>query len=145
MTSLLDPALHTALFVRSTSPFLFSAILTVAIRITRPALYPPSLKFVKALFGQCVEHSICTLEFVQAIATLVFWADAIDPGAARRLSYAVRCAYELKLDRKGQRPLPEDLFAARLVLVRPPRPLPVGRADAAVLPFPVEPRTNLAS
>ncbi|KAM0749099.1 hypothetical protein T439DRAFT_327596 [Meredithblackwellia eburnea MCA 4105] len=118
MTSLLDPALHTPAYVRATSAFLFSAILTVAIRIAQPPLYPPSLKFVKHLFGQTMEHSIGTLETIQAIATLVFWADAVDSGMARRLSYAIRCAFELKLDKKGPRPLPEDPFAARLILNR---------------------------
>ncbi|KAL8291993.1 hypothetical protein RQP46_001459 [Phenoliferia psychrophenolica] len=70
-TSLLDPVLHTPAFVRSSSAFLFSALITVTLRIARPSLYPPALKFAKRLFGKSMEHSECSLEFVQATALLI--------------------------------------------------------------------------
>ena len=88
------PQLHTPTFVRSSSAFLFSAIITVSLRLQNSPLYPASLKFSKHLFGQSTEHSVCSLEFVQACALLCFWADAVDPGVATRLGYAIRWAFE---------------------------------------------------
>ncbi|GJN91115.1 hypothetical protein Rhopal_004133-T1 [Rhodotorula paludigena] len=97
MTSLLDPDLHTVEFCRSRSAFLFTAILTVASKVAHPTLYPPSLKYAKSLLGQAFEAGTNTLELVQALATLVFWQDPTDDSGARKLAYAIRCAYELNI------------------------------------------------
>ncbi|BGP48882.1 hypothetical protein JCM10450v2_004761 [Rhodotorula kratochvilovae] len=116
MTSLLDPALHTVEFCRSRSPFLFTAILTVASKVAHQALYPPSLKYAKELLGQAFEAGTNNLELVQALATLVFWQDPEDPSGARKLAYAIRCAFELNIHKKGRRPLPEDEMELRKAL-----------------------------
>ncbi|GAA6049740.1 hypothetical protein JCM3770_004435 [Rhodotorula araucariae] len=116
MTSLLDPALHTVEFCRSRSPFLFTAILTVATKVAHQALYPSSLQYAKALLGQAFEAGTNNLELVQALATLVFWQDPEDPSGARKLAYAIRCAFELNIHKKGRRPLPEDEMDLRKAL-----------------------------
>lgn len=116
MTSLLDPDLHTVEFCRSRSAFLFTAILTVASKVAHPTLYPPSLKYAKSLLGQAFEAGTNTLELVQALATLVFWQDPTDDSGARKLAYAIRCAYELNIHKRGKRPLPDDEMALRKAL-----------------------------
>ncbi|GAA5854873.1 hypothetical protein JCM9279_005546 [Rhodotorula babjevae] len=116
MTSLLDPALHTADFCRSRSPFLFTAILTVASKVAHPTLYPSALQYAKALLGQAFEAGTNTLELVQALATLVFWQDPEDPSGARKLAYAIRCAFELNIHKRGKRPLPDDEMQLRRAL-----------------------------
>ncbi|GAA5854026.1 hypothetical protein JCM8547_008197 [Rhodosporidiobolus lusitaniae] len=116
MTSLLDPLLHTVDFCRSRSAILFTAILTVASKVALPALYPPSLKWAKALLGQAFEAGTNNLELIQAVATLVFWQDATEEAGARKLAYAIRSAFELGIHKKGKRPLPEDEMERRRVL-----------------------------
>ncbi|GAA5971019.1 hypothetical protein JCM11641_004112 [Rhodosporidiobolus odoratus] len=116
MTSLLDPLLHTVDFCRSRSALLFTAILTVASKVALSALYPPSLKYVKMLLGQAFESGVNSLELVQAIATMVFWADPTDDSGARKLAYAIRCAFELGIHKRGKRPLPEDKDEKRRLL-----------------------------
>lgn len=107
MTSLLDPELHTAAFCRSRSAILFTAILTVSAKVCLPVLHGPALKHAKALLGQAFEAGTNNLELVQALATLVFWQDPTDDSGARKLAYAVRCAFELGIHKRGPRPLPQ--------------------------------------
>lgn len=117
-TSLLDPALHTISFCRSRSPLLFTAILTVATKVHLPPLFAPAYKYSKYLMGQAFESGQNDLELVQAIATLVFYQDATEEAGARRLAFAIRCAVELGLHKKGKRPLPEGEMEKRMVLNR---------------------------
>lgn len=114
--SMLDPDLHTIDFVRPRSPFLFTAILTVATKVAHATLYPPCLKYARMLSGQAFEYGINNIELVQAFATLSFWAEAVDDSVARRLAYTIRSAFELSMHKIGKRPLPTDEYEARLVL-----------------------------
>lgn len=116
MTSLLDPELHTAAFCRSRSAILFTAILTVSAKVCLPVLHQPALKHAKLLLGQAFEAGTNNLELVQALATLVFWQDPTDDSGARKLAYAIRCAFELGIHKRGPRPLPEDELERRLFL-----------------------------
>ena len=116
MTSILDPALHTKDWVRSHSPFLFSAILAVATKVLRPSAYGPSFRFCNALFGQAFEHGVCSVELVQALATFLFWIDTTDPSGAAKLAYAIRSAMDCGMHRQKKRPLPRDEYQARLTL-----------------------------
>lgn len=138
MTSLLDPALHTVDFCRSRSPFLFTAILTVASKVANPTLYPSSLKWAKMLLGQAFEAGTNNLELVQALATLVFWQDPEDPSGARKLAYAIRCAFELNIHKKGKRPLPQDEMQLRKAL----NPERTWLCASAALPLPLCPRSR---
>ncbi|GAA6002975.1 hypothetical protein JCM10207_001926 [Rhodosporidiobolus poonsookiae] len=116
MTSMLDPALHTVEFVRTRSAILYTAILTVAAKVALPALYFPCLKYAKQLLGQAFEAGTCNVELVQAILTLVFWQEATDDSGARKLAFAIRCAFELNMHKRAKRPLPEDEMERRKVL-----------------------------
>lgn len=78
MTSILDPDLHTKNWVRAQSPFLFSAIITVATKVAHPLHYVPALRHCKKLLGGAFEEGHNSIEFVQALAILVFWGDATD-------------------------------------------------------------------
>lgn len=78
MTSILDPDLHTRNWVRNRSPFLFSAIITVATKVAHPLHYVPALRYCKKLLGGAFEEGHNSVEFVQALAILVFWGDATD-------------------------------------------------------------------
>lgn len=78
MTSILDPDLHTKDWVRAQSPFLFSAIITVATKVAHPLHYVPALRHCKKLLGGAFEEGHNSIEFVQALAILVFWGEATD-------------------------------------------------------------------
>ncbi|GAA5826547.1 hypothetical protein JCM11251_002421 [Rhodosporidiobolus azoricus] len=116
MTSILDPKLHTVEYCRSRSAILFTVILTVATKVALPSLYPPALKYTKQLLGQAFESGINNLELVQAISTSVFWQDATEDSGARKLAYAIRCAFELNIHKKAKRPLPDVEMEKRKVL-----------------------------
>ncbi|GAA5820916.1 hypothetical protein JCM10212_006074 [Sporobolomyces blumeae] len=116
MTSVLDPVLHTVAFCRAHSPFLVTAIVTVAAKVNSTSLYPACLKYAKSLLAQAFEHGVNNLELVQAISTLAFWQEPTDDSGGRKLAYAIRSAFELNLFKPQKRPLPEDEMARRLAL-----------------------------
>ncbi|KAI5475758.1 hypothetical protein MNV49_000887 [Pseudohyphozyma bogoriensis] len=116
MSPVLDPILHTPDYVRRHSAFLYTSIITVAVKECHPALYPACLKYSKALLGQAFEHGISNLELVQAICVWTYWSDVVDDSGPRRFAYAVRCAFELGLHKVGTRALPEDPMLAREIL-----------------------------
>ncbi|ORY63830.1 hypothetical protein BCR35DRAFT_308800 [Leucosporidium creatinivorum] len=116
MTSILDPQLHTKDWVRAHSPFLFSAIITVATKVAHPLHYVPALRYCKKLLGGAFEEGHNSVEFVQALAILIFWGEATDESGARKMAYAIRSAMDLGMHLRQKRPLPTDEHDARLVL-----------------------------
>ncbi|KAK4051439.1 hypothetical protein OIV83_002923 [Microbotryomycetes sp. JL201] len=118
MTSLLDPTLHTAYFCRTRSAFLFSAILTATSKVMHSTIYVAAIRFLNSLFGQAFEHGVHNIELVQALALAAFWAEATDDTGAKKVAYAIRCAFELGCHKRVKRPLPEDDFEARLIMSR---------------------------
>ncbi|KAM0748122.1 hypothetical protein T439DRAFT_328109 [Meredithblackwellia eburnea MCA 4105] len=116
MPSLLDPALHTASYCRVRSPFLFTAILTVTLRVTLPNLYPASLTMSRIMISKGMAAGISNLEFFQAIAILVFWQEATDNSGPKKIAYVIRGSFELGLHKARKRPLPECEREKRKVL-----------------------------
>ncbi|KAL7419125.1 hypothetical protein Q5752_005961 [Cryptotrichosporon argae] len=114
--AVLDPVLHTASSVRERSPLLFTAVLTVTSKIIRPKAYPICLALANRLVGQAVEFGLCSVEIVQAIILLTHFKKADDATSWRRVGYAIRMAQEIRLNVKGQRPLPKNERQAREIL-----------------------------
>lgn len=109
LTGLLDRDLHTPAYVRQKSAILFTTVLAVATKVALSNLYPPVLKYVRSLLGQAFEYGTNDVELVQALALYSFWAPPTDGTALRKLSYAIRSAIELGLERHAKRPLGSDV------------------------------------
>lgn len=91
-------------------------MLAVTSKVTRPRDYDVVLQRANGLIGHAMEAGLLDLEIIQAIILLTHWRKVDDQSAYRRIGYAVRMAYELKLSVRGPRPLPTDEIAARKVL-----------------------------
>lgn len=118
MISILDPALHIPAFCRSTSLPLFTTILAVAAKVARPDLFPDLVDSANRQVSQAFLCGVSNVEFVQTLSILSFWRPAEDSRSWTRIGYAIRLAYELRLNRRARRPLPEDELAARKILNR---------------------------
>jgi len=82
----------------------------------RPRDYAGCLRRANSLLGQAMETGLLGIEVIQAIVLLTHWRKADDQSAYRRIGYAVRMAYELRLNVRGPRPLPTEEIAARKML-----------------------------
>ncbi|KAL8280244.1 hypothetical protein RQP46_007358 [Phenoliferia psychrophenolica] len=116
MISILDPHLHTSSFCRQVSLPLFTTILAVAAKVARPQLYPDLVDSANRQVAQGFLCGVSNIEFVQTLSILTFWKPAEDGRGWSRIGYAIRLAYELRLNRKASRPLPQDEDAARKIL-----------------------------
>lgn len=116
--AILDPVLHTPKYCRRHSPLLFTAVVTVTVRVIRPNTYPQCLLLANKLVGQAVEFGLCSIEVVQALCLLTHWKKPDDETSYVRMGYAIRMALLLQLNTKAPRPLPQDERHAREILSR---------------------------
>ncbi|OXC70065.1 hypothetical protein AYX13_01411 [Cryptococcus neoformans] len=116
--AILDPVLHTPVYCRHYSPLLFTAVVTVTVRVIRPKIYPQCLLLANKLVGQAVEFGLCSIEVVQTLCLLTHWKKPDDETSYVRMGYAIRMAQQLQLDTRAPRPLPQDERQAREVLNR---------------------------
>ncbi|KIR70529.1 hypothetical protein I310_05779 [Cryptococcus deuterogattii CA1014] len=116
--AILDPVLHTPKYCRRHSPLLFTAVVTVTVRVIRPNTYPQCLLLSNKLIGQAVEFGLCSIEVVQALCLLTHWKKPDDETSYVRMGYAIRMAQLLQLNTKAPRPLPQDERQAREILSR---------------------------
>lgn len=116
--AILDPVLHTPKYCRRHSPLLFTAVVTVTVRVIRPNTYPQCLLLANKLVGQAVEFGLCSIEVVQALCLLTHWKKPDDETSYVRMGYAIRMAQLLQLNTKAPRPLPQDERQAREILSR---------------------------
>lgn len=142
--AILDPILHTPSYCRDRSLLLFSAILTVTAKIVRPKAYSHCLMLSNKLLGQSMDYGLCSIEIVQAINLLTHWKKADDATSWRRVGYAIRMAQELKLNTKGQRPLPKNERQAREVLNRERAWLNLIIADYQCVSLPLRDLTDVS-
>lgn len=118
MTGMLDPALHSIDYVRQRSAFLYSAILTVTIKVAQPSNYDSAATFMKNLLGVMFADGVSNVEVVQTLAIVSFWGDSTDDSLSKKLAYAIRTAFELGMHKRAKRPLPEhDELLSRQILV----------------------------
>ncbi|CAE6353820.1 unnamed protein product [Rhizoctonia solani] len=113
LIALLDPALHTPIYVRKRSSVLFTAILTVASRFARPNVWENCNSLGQTLLGRALADGICSIEYVQALSLLTFWKDSRDSSSWRKVGLAIRMAYELNLHEPRTEPLSPDELLAR--------------------------------
>lgn len=115
---LLDPFLHKVDYVRHTSAVLFTSILAVSAKFTRPDLYKPLLMSAKQLVGRGIIDCKVSVGLVQSILLQVYWKEPDDCSAWLRVGEAIRMGYQLHLHQHRTEPLPEDEIEARMVMDR---------------------------
>lgn len=104
---LLDPEWHTPTFVCARSPFLFTAILSIASRFytRRPDLHTHALRYAKQCALTTLEHGFKSVEIVQAFLFLSLWGEPSmkfeQDTAWMNSGIAIRMATDLNLDRKA--------------------------------------------
>lgn len=136
MIALLDPALHTPTYCRNSSGILFTSILTVAAKVTRPDLYPRLLAMCEEMSVNCFRTGSRDIGYIQSVILLAFWRQAHDSTAWIMFGHAIRLGFAIGLHRFARRPLPSDEPQARLILVRCLLARRRGpRADTLILSF----------
>jgi hypothetical protein len=76
--NLFDPALHTAPYVRSRCPFLFTTLLMVCCRFWRPQVFKQCQKLAHEFSVLAFAEAWKRIEVVQAFACLTYWKDPDD-------------------------------------------------------------------
>ncbi len=63
-------AVHDAVYTRTRSLPLFTAVLAISSKFFRPELYESLLRIANRLVGQAIFDSVCAIEIIQAICML---------------------------------------------------------------------------
>ncbi|KAB5593719.1 Luminal-binding protein 5 [Ceratobasidium theobromae] len=111
--ALLDPTLHTPIYVRRRSRVLYTAILAAACRFFKPACYKPIHDLAQILLGRALADGVSSVEFIQALVIMTFWKEADDTSTWRKLGLAIRMGFELNLHHANPNPIPQDELQAR--------------------------------
>ncbi|KAF8742075.1 hypothetical protein RHS02_03324, partial [Rhizoctonia solani] len=111
--ALLDPTLHTPIYVRRRSRLLYTAILAAACRFFKPSHFKPVHDLAQLLLGRALSDGISSVEYIQALLIMTYWKEAEDKSTFRKLGLAIRMAFELNLHHARAEPLPVDELQAR--------------------------------
>jgi hypothetical protein len=76
--NLFDPALHTAPYVRSKCPFLFTTLIMVCCKFWRPNLFKSTQKLANEFAVRAFAEAWKRVEVVQAFACLTYWKEPDD-------------------------------------------------------------------
>ncbi|QRW26295.1 Myb protein 1A [Rhizoctonia solani] len=111
--ALLDPTLHTPIYVRRRSRLLYTAILAAACRFFKPSHFKPVHDLAQLLLGRALSDGISSVEYIQALLIMTYWKEAEDKSTFRKLGLAIRMAFELNLHHARAEPLPVNELQAR--------------------------------
>lgn len=102
--NLFDPALHTATYVRSHCPFLFTTILMACCKFFAEELYKHVLQLANEFAVKAFAEGWKRVEVCQAFACLTYWKEPDDNRTWTYIGYACRMAVELGLNRYVEKP-----------------------------------------
>lgn len=106
--NLFDPALHSVDYVRSKSPFLFTALMMAGCKFFEPNLYKDCLRLAHELALCAFSKAWKGVEVVQAFACMTYWREQEDNCTWTYIGYACRMAVELGLNRFVAKPPPNE-------------------------------------
>ncbi|OXG91320.1 hypothetical protein C345_01303 [Cryptococcus neoformans A2-102-5] len=115
--ALLDFEYHTYERVKL-SDSLFTAMLYASSRFFHPEICRPLYNHANTIVNRMITHGTVDLPSVQAFIILSFWSIQNDESAYMKSGIAVRAAYQLRLWKKHDRPLPQDEEEVRAILDR---------------------------
>lgn len=93
--SQLDPNLHTFLYVRQKSSFLFTAVLAMSAKTFNPIVYNALYDHAQDLYTESFRNGAKSTEIVQAILILTYWKQPQDTRAWTSLGYAIRMCMDM--------------------------------------------------
>ncbi|KAF3056756.1 Hypothetical protein CFAM422_012787 [Trichoderma lentiforme] len=93
--SQLDPNLHTFLYVRQKSSFLFTAVLAMSAKTFNPIMYNALYDHAQVLYTESFRNGAKSTEIVQAILILTYWKQPQDTRAWTSLGYAIRMCMDM--------------------------------------------------
>ncbi|KAH8548974.1 hypothetical protein BGW37DRAFT_504532 [Umbelopsis sp. PMI_123] len=97
MIALLDPHLHTIPYAMKNYPLVFSCVIAVSARFSRPDLFPACNDICNRLLSLAAVEDLCSLDHVQSLSILSFWKESSDTTDWRKIGRAIRMAFELNL------------------------------------------------
>lgn len=97
MIALFDPYLHTLQYTMTNYPLVFSSIMTVASKFSRPDLFPACSEICNRLMALAAVEDLCNLDHIQALSILSFWKESGDTTSWRKIGRAIRMAFELDI------------------------------------------------
>lgn len=106
--NLFDPALHSADYVRSKCPFLFTTLMMAGCKFFEPSLYKDCLRLAHDLALCAFSKAWKRIEVVQAFACMTYWREQEDNRTWMYIGYACRMAVELGLNRYVENPPPNE-------------------------------------
>lgn len=87
-------------------------------RFFHPEICRPLYNHANTIVNRMITHGTVDLPSVQAFIILSFWSIQNDESAYMKSGIAVRAAYQLRLWKKHDRPLPQDEEEVRAILDR---------------------------
>lgn len=97
--NLFDPALHSAEYVRSRSPFLFTTMLMACCKFFCPISYPDVRRLAHEWSVYTFAEGTESVETVQALACMTYWKEPADRRTWMYIGMACRMAVNLRLNR----------------------------------------------
>ncbi|KAH8894175.1 hypothetical protein GQ53DRAFT_821275 [Thozetella sp. PMI_491] len=101
LVGLLDPDLFTFPYTRAASPLLFTVILCISSRVSRPTLHRPLRNHVEILLSKALLAPETSIENLWAIICIFYWKDFGDKYGYNLVGFALRMATSTRLCREG--------------------------------------------
>ncbi|KAL4249524.1 Protease transcriptional activator prtT [Abortiporus biennis] len=106
--NLFDRSLHTAQYVRTRCPFLFTTLIMVCCKFFKPDQFHSVQRLTQLYTLRAFAENWKSVEVVQAFICLTYWKEPDDTRTWTYIGYACRMAVELGLNRFVGKPLPEE-------------------------------------
>nr|XP_019009527.1 uncharacterized protein I206_06176 [Kwoniella pini CBS 10737]OCF48308.1 hypothetical protein I206_06176 [Kwoniella pini CBS 10737] len=116
LVAVLDYKLHTLSYLRRTSTVLFTAVIAVASKFSRPDLHHSLLSHAQTLLTRSINNGVTDVAVVQSIMILMYWKLPADTSSWRKIGIAIRMGYQLYWHVPRTQSLPKDDTAARKIL-----------------------------
>ncbi|WWC66062.1 uncharacterized protein I303_108684 [Kwoniella dejecticola CBS 10117] len=116
LVAVLDYKLHTLAYLRRSSTVLFTAVIAVASKFSRPDLHHILLSHAQTLLTRSINNGVADVAVVQSIMILMYWKLPADTSSWRKIGIAIRMGYQLYWHVSRKQPLPDDDMAARKIL-----------------------------
>jgi hypothetical protein len=114
LANLLDPALHTLDYIRSSSTPLFTMVLAASAKFFRPHSYKDLWSHGRTMIERAINNGTgCDIGLVQAIFIAIYWKEPQDTTVWIKIGLAIRLACQLGAHLPHVRPLPVDEVTAR--------------------------------
>jgi len=110
-------AVHTLAYMRQHTVVLLSAVLAAASKLYRKDLWPQLLAHANTVLDRALLRGITHISLMQSLMILTYTKAPADTSAWRRIGMAIRMGYQMRLHVPRNSPLPEDVAAARVLLV----------------------------